>query len=371
MKESLHYNIKDMLAIPHRALSAKRIISMTLFLCIGTVFYSLLTYCALALDGEELGSYWAVYGLLPFAFFKMSSFTAGLLYVIGIFTFCLSLMLGFFAVSAIEIEQIRGNRFFSLGKAIKFSFQRLGQLFISELAIVLFIIFMVILFALLGLITRIPYIGEWIYTLTFIIPGFVIALFTVFIVLIVTISVMLLPAVAAAEKKKESFNTIIMTFSTIVRQPSRWLSYTVYSVIAAKLASYVYAYFCFRAIQFSTWSASLTGGDKPLNLIKAGLSHLPVKSDMVRETLSVFPGVKWGVLVSKWGYSNNNDLAGYLMAGMLFIIFASVLGYAFSIIATGQARAFTIIRYLKDDYKISEEPPLFEEGQSPNTFDQV
>ena len=369
MKESLHYNIRDILAIPHRALSAKRIISMTLFLCIGTLLYSLFTYSALALDGEPLNIYWAVFGLLPFALFKMGSFFAGVLYVIGIFLFLLSLMLGFFAVSAIEIEQIRGNRFFSLGQAIKFSFQRLGQLFISEIAIILFIILIIILYAILGLITRIPFIGEWLYTLTFIIPGFIIALFTVFIILVLTISIMLLPAVAAAEKEKESFNTIIMTFSTIVRQPSRWLTYTVYSVVTAKIASYVYAYFCYRAIQFSTWSASLTAGDKPINLIKAGLSHLPVKSDLVKETLSVFPGVKWGVLVSKWAYSNNDDLTGYLMAGMLFLIFASIIGYGFAIIATGQARAFTIIRFLKDDYKISSESPLFEdngEGLSPN-----
>ncbi len=366
MKESLHYNIKDILAIPHRALSAKRILSMTFFLCIGIVLYSLFTYLALAIDGESLKSYWAVYGLLPFAFFKMSNIMAGFLYAIGIFTFLLSMMLGFFAVSSIEIEQIRGNRFFSLGQAIRFSFQRLGQLFVSELAIILFVLFIIILFALLGLITRIPYLGEWIFTLTFILPGFVIAMFTVFIILILTISIVLLPAVASVEKKKESFNAIIMTFSAIVRQPSRWVAYTAYSLIVAKLGSYVYAYFCYRAIQFSTWSVSLTAGDKPIDLIKAGLSHLPVRSDLVRETLSVFPGVKWGVLVSKWAYSNNNDLAGYLMAGMLFLVFVSIIAYAFSIIATGQARAFTIIRYLKDDYKITNETPMFEKGHSPN-----
>ena len=362
MKESLHYNIRDILAIPHRALSAKRILSMTFFLCIGVMLYSLFTYLALAVDGEPLKTYWAIYGLLPFALFKINNIFAGLIYAIGIFTLLLSMMLGFFAVSAIEIEQIRGNRFFRISQAIKFSFQRLGQLFFSELAIVLFILFIIVLYAILGLITSIPFIGEWIFALTFIIPGFVVALFTVFIILVLIISLILLPAVTSAEKKKESFNTIIMTFSTIVRQPSRWFSYTVYSVIAAKFASYVYAYFCYRAIQFSIWSVSLTAGDKPESLIKAGLSHLPIKSDIVKETLSVFPGVDWGVSLNKWAYSSSNDAAGYLMAGMLFLIFASIIGYAFSIIATGQARAYTIIRYIKDDYKISDEPPLFEDN---------
>jgi len=106
----------------------------------------------------------------------------------------------------------------------------------------------------------------------------------------------------------------------------------------------------------------LTAGDKPEHLIKAGLSHLPIKSDLVKNTLSVFPGIDLGVSLNKWAYSSSNDAAGYLMAGMLFLVFVSIIGYAFSIIATGQARAYIIIRYLKDDYKISNESPLFEDN---------
>jgi hypothetical protein len=55
------------------------------------------------------------------------------------------------------------------------------------------------------------------------------------------------------------------------------------------------------------------------------------------------------------------------MAVMLFLIFASIIGYFLAIIATGQARAYIVIRYLKDKYAISsEESPLFFEDEPVN-----
>ncbi len=45
------------------------------------------------------------------------------------------------------------------------------------------------------------------------------------------------------------------------------------------------------------------------------------------------------------------------MAFMIFIIFASIIGYFLTIIAVGQARGYAVIRYLKDGYKIENEEP--------------
>ncbi|MBU8932842.1 MAG: hypothetical protein KOO62_02435 [candidate division Zixibacteria bacterium] len=359
MESSLHHDYRDILAIPARALSAKRILVMTFFLCVGLLVYDLFVYAALAVDGESLSSYWGLYGFLPLAWFKFGSFAAGLLYGVGIVLGLMSTMLGLFGVAAIEIEQIRGNRFFSATGAIRFSFQRLGQLFVSEISIAVFLTIIVGLVLLLGLATRIPYVGEWIFALTFLVPGFIVALFTVFIMFVWVSSVVLLPAVAASERTKEAFSAILMTFSTIIRQPVRWLLYTAYGLVVAKLASFVYAYFCYRAVQLFTWCASLTAGDRATDLVRAGLSHLPVNSDFVRETLGVFPGVDWSFSVAQWTRGSGDSGAGYLMTLILFMIFTSVVGYFLAIIATGQARAFAVIRFVKDEYRIVDEKPLF------------
>ena len=87
----------------------------------------------------------------------------------------------FLRFPAINIEAVRGNRFMSPKQAIRFALRRFPQLFLSELSIALFVAVIVLLFVLLGLVSRIPYVGEWLYIILFAVPNFIIALICVFI----------------------------------------------------------------------------------------------------------------------------------------------------------------------------------------------
>ncbi|UCG61282.1 MAG: hypothetical protein JSV52_13320, partial [Candidatus Zixiibacteriota bacterium] len=136
-------NFIDVLRAPARALSAKRIFVMTFFLLLGLVVYDIFTYIALVIDGERLGLIWSVYGLLPFYKLAYGNLIAQIIFGIGVFFLVLAMMMGMFGVSAIEVEFVRGNRFFGPFEAVRFSFRRLGQLFLSELAIAVFLIFIV------------------------------------------------------------------------------------------------------------------------------------------------------------------------------------------------------------------------------------
>lgn len=367
MQFPLKYDFRDVLAAPAAALSAKRIFVMTLFLCAALAVYDIFTYLALVADGENIGSASSVYGAFPFDTFQFGGVAALIIFSTGAVLAVMVLMMGMFAVAAFEIESIRGHRFMGMRCAIGFGLNRFKQMFLSHLSIVSFLLLIVILVALFGLIGRIPFIGEWIFSIFFVIPGFILAIFTVFIILVLIISIILLPAVAAADRNGETFDSILETFSTIIRQPIRWALYTGYSAVAAKVCGFVYAYFCFRAIQFLTWGGSIGGGEKLTELVKAGANNLPLRSDAVQYTFNVFAGVDWGVDVAAWARGNFNDSpVSYLMAFMLFLIFASIFGYMLAVIATAQARAVVIIRYLKDNYKISDEKPLFFEEEHVN-----
>jgi hypothetical protein len=116
------------------------------------------------------------------------------------------------------------------------------------------------------------------YVLLFAIPNFVVALFAIFIIFVLSLTVVLLPAVAAAERRGETFTAILETFSTIILQPFRWFGYTVYSLVAAKVCGFIYAYFAYRAVQFLIWSASLGGGERLGRLGQSGMAHLPFRS---------------------------------------------------------------------------------------------
>lgn len=360
MQFPFHYNFKDILSAPAPAFSAKRIFVMTLFLCAALAVYNLFTYLALSIDGENIEKASRIYLAFPFESFGFDSIIAYYLYWVGVLVSVFVTMLGMFAIAAFEIESLRGHRFMGIKCAIGFTLNRIKQIFLSHLSIVSFLLLILLLVFLFGLVGRIPGVGEWIYSIFFVIPGFILAIFTVFIFAVLIVSVLLLPAVAAADRNGETFNSILETFSTIIRQPVRWVLYTAFSGAAAKVCGFVYAYFAFRAVQFLTWGGSIGGGDKITELVKSGANNLPIRSDLANYTFNIFYGVDWGIDVAQWARGSFSDSAvSYLMAFMLFLIFASIYGYMLSVMATSQARAFVIIRNLKDDYRITDEAPLF------------
>jgi len=359
MERAPRFNFHDVLWAPARALSAKQIFSMTVFLVAALLVYDLFYYLAFLIDGEPLGIAFSAYGLFPFVDFAFNGPAARICFLVGVTLSLFALMLGFFAVASINVEAVRGNRFFSARGAVRFALVRFRQLFLSELTIVLFVAFIVLLFFLLGLVSRIPLIGQWLYTLLFVVPNFIVALFSVFIIFVFTLTILLLPAVAAAEREGETFAAILETFSTVIRQPFRWAGYTAYSFVAAKVCSFLYAYFCYRAVQFMVWASSLGGGDALERLVRSGLGHLPVREDLVRELLNVFPGVPFGISVLRWRWDGSDQAVSYLMAVMLFLVFATVAGYLLAIVAAAQARGYVALRYIKDQYSIADEDPLF------------
>jgi len=366
MEARPHFNFRDVLRAPAAALSAKQILVMSLALLAALVVYDIFTYAALFAAGEPMYQAFDAYGLAPLNNLLLDTMLAQVVYWAGVGLAVLVVMLGFFAVSAFNIEAIRGNRFMSPGQAIRFAIRRLPQIFFSELSIVLFVALIVLLFAALGLVSRIPIIGEWLYVLLFAIPNFIIALFAIFIIFVLSLTVLLLPAVAAAERRGETFTAILETFSTIILQPFRWFGYTVYSLVAAKVCGFIYAYFAYRAVQFLIWSASLGGGERLGRLGQSGVAHLPVRSDLMRETFSLFPGVPFGVdLRPLIGYPTDSTLS-HIMAFMLFLIFLSILGYTLAIVAAGQARGYVALRFIKDNYSIAAEDSLFFKDEPVN-----
>ncbi|MDF1543973.1 MAG: hypothetical protein P1R58_02590 [bacterium] len=366
MNDRPKYNFHDIIWAPIQALKAKKILVMTVSLVAAMLVFDLFAYLAPAAEGENLEQIWAAYGFFPVYSISYAGTFGQVIYALGAVAALLVVMMGMFCVAAIEVEDVRGNPFMSARKALKFGLDRFNQLILSELAIGAFLGFIVLLFVIFGLIGRIPYLGEWIVAAFFVLPGFVVAIITLFVFVVFQISLLLMPAVAAADKTEESFQTILQTFSTVIRQPFRWGGYTLYALVVGKLAAFVYAYFCYRAVQFSTWASALGGGDKIEGLVRSGLSHLPLHSDLVDQTMSALPGLDWSISISKYATGGTDMAAGYLMSVMLFLVFASIIGYFLAILATAQARTYIAIRYISDGYELHTEDSLFHQDENLN-----
>lgn len=366
MKPDFDYNFKSLLTAPAKALKAKKIFVCSVALLAALAIYDIFIYLALLVDGQSLAAMFGIYCIFPFDIIGFSSIVAVILYYIGLFGAVVMIMLGMLAATSCDFEELRGNPFFSAHDSIRFALSRSPQLLISIAAIALFILLIILLGILVGLITRIPVIGDLLYSIFFLFPNFIIAIFTVLIIFVFFVSFFIMPITVAADRNKESFNSILESFLTITRHPFRWGLYTAFSLVAAKVCGFIYAFFSYKAVQLIAATAAGGGGEKIDRLMDAGFAHLPLESEAVRFTMNLFPEVPFGFDIPAPVTSGTESLAGYILSAMLFLIFVSIWGYMLSVVATAQACSFAVIKYVRDGHKITDEDSLFYEEEWAN-----
>ena len=363
MKPDFEYNFRSILQAPARALKAKKIFAASVYILIAVIIYSAFVYLSRSLDGQQVTGSLNSSGFIPLDIFYFNSIPAQIVYLFGILLAIFTVMTGFMSVAACDIERLRGNPFFSAGDAFRFSLKRTLQLFLSFLAIVVFILLLLLLGIVIGLVARIPYIGELLYSVFFFFPNFIIALFTTVIIFVFCFSILVMPVAVVADRNGESFNSILETFLTLTRHPFRWAGYTSYSLIAAKVCGFLMAYASFRAIQLLQYSSKIGGGEKIDSIIASGAARLPLDSELVGFTTCLFPFINFNFNISSLAAGATGHWSGYIMMFMLLAVFIMIWGYKLSIVATTQAYSYVIIKYIRDGHKISEEKSLFYEEE--------
>jgi hypothetical protein len=358
MKEPFPHDIRAVLAAPGKGLALKKIFVSSLFLLLGYLVYLFFTYVALLYDGVSFEYIWQSYGMFPIKLFAFDAPVALVIQLIGIglTLFCVSLAI--MAGAAINFEEIRGDYFFSAFDAIRLTVNRIPTLFLGYLSIAAFIVFVYLLGIVVGLVTRIPYIGELLLGVFYIVPVFITLAFTVFIIFVAIVGIVLFPIVVAAQKQKEVFDGLLQLFSVMIREPVRFIWYTAVTVVFAKVASFILAYLFYRTLQFSRVVLKTGGGGRIEEMFNSAYAMLPLDSPVVAFVTNVFPGISFGFSLVRWGYGGEQSAGSVLLAVSFFLLFIVILGYAASVISAGLARGYAVIRRMKDDYLIVEEEPL-------------
>jgi len=358
MKEPFPHDIRAVLTAPGKGLSLKKIFVSSIFLLLGYAVYLVFTYLALMIDGVDFDYVWRSYGLFPVKVFAFDAAAALGIQLTGmaLAAFCLSL--GIMAGAAINFEELRGDYFFSWYDALKLTLNRLPTLFLGYLSIGAFITFIYLLGVLVGLLSRVPIIGEFLVGVFYIVPIFITLAFTVFIIFVAVVGIILFPIVIAAQKQKEVFDGLLQLFSVMIKEPVRFIWYTAITAVLAKAASFVLAYLFYRTLQFSHVVLRTGGGAKIERMFNAAYDMLPLDSPAVAFVTAVFPGIPFGFSVVRWGYGTEQSVGSVFLAISIFFLFIVVLGYMLSVISAGLARGYAVIRRMKDDYLICDEEPL-------------
>ncbi|MFQ5606444.1 MAG: hypothetical protein ACE5GA_00750 [Candidatus Zixiibacteriota bacterium] len=364
-KPSFEFNFRGIIAVPARALELKKVFIGALSLLAALALYDLFTYLAVLVDGLSAGSIFERHAFFPLASLKFASLAGKGIFLLGIAAGAGAIMTGSLAICIINIEELRGNRLYGAREGLRFALSRAKNMFYALLALALFIVFFSALLSLLGLLARIPFIGASAYSILFALPGFITAVLLTLVIVVFFLSILILPAAAAADRVGETFTAILESFSTVVRQPFRWFGYTLYTLGAGKVCVWALAGFSLLAVKFLGALTGLTGGKVVSQTIAGGAELLPLKSWFVEFTFDLWPkindllGAGPGLDVTRLSKGGEETFAAHLMAISLVLIFVYVWGYGVSIIATGQAYTYVILKKMRDDYDIAAEDPQF------------
>lgn len=357
MKEPFCHDIRSVLTAPGKALSLKSIGAATLFLITGYVVYSFLTYLALVTDGGGVDYIWGNYGFFPFKLFAFHAITAKIIFglglVGGVFCFALAIM----AVAVISFEEIRGDYFFSIFDAIRFTIGRIPTLLGSFISMLAFVGFIYLLIFLIGLLGRVPVVGDILVSLFYIVPIFLTLFLTLFVMVIALCGVILLPIIIAAQKEKEIFGALLQLFSIVIKQPLRFAWYLIVTTILAKLSAFVLTYFVYQTVLFSRVILVHGGGVQIEKLFNNAFNMLPLHSKLVSFMTHPIPGLEFGFKIHSV-FRGDSTIGGIILAVSLSLIFVALLGYMTAVLSTGMARGYAVIRRMKDDYFIADEKPL-------------
>jgi len=348
---NFYFDYRDIFRAPRLALSGKKLFIQTFGFVIGYVGYLILTYIAYSLSGFPISETWDTYGLFPLYDFVFNTWISWAIWGAGVLFMLVSWLLTNTCVAKVTYEQLKGDEFYSAKEAVRFLKKNWKTVLLSPLSILLMFGFLLACGLLIGLLGKIPVLGEIGFALFFGLPIFVVALFGVYIVFVLLCSIILAPAIVGT-LPEDSFETIVQSFSTIWNQPWRFFLYTGILGVLAKVGSFIFGYFCFRAIQLTISVCGIFMSDKIYNLIEGGLGYLPYNPSVTNYMTNLFAGLSFGFEIPTpsegVALSWSGEIAAFIL-GITFVLIGFVIfSYALAIISAGQAISFVIIYKKKE-----------------------
>jgi hypothetical protein len=364
--QKLYFDIRDIFRAPRLALSGKKLLIQTSGLLCGYLGFLILTYIAHLLSDRRLSEIWGSYGLFPVYDFSFRGFFPWLIFVIGCGLFISIFLLSNAAVGKLTYEQLKGDEFYSTKDSFKFLKKNWKTVLLSPLSILALVMILLICGVIIGLLGKIPYMGELGLGILYGVPIFVVALFTAYTLFIFFMALVMTPAIVATTKE-DVFETIVQLFSSIWSQPWRYFVYTGISGLLAKLGAFVFGYFCFRGVQLVNWSVGVLMKDKLSGIIEGALGYLTVPSSVLYFFSSIFPGIRFAYLVPEpgWGAGLNwsKGIAAFLIGITFILIIFVVVSYALATLSVGQTLTYIILRKKKDDENLLEKKTEEEEEE--------
>lgn len=333
----LHFDVRDIFRAPRLALSGKKIWIFMVGNFAAFVLYWIFTHIALAAAGRSFSESWNEFGLYPYLNVGDFTVTSCLIYTAGIVFALISVTLACTAVSRVTYKQLKGDDFYSSGDAWKYVRKHWHPVVFTSVAVVLIVVFFVLMAMLFAFFGKIPYIGEFLFSLPYLLYFFG-ALFTLYSSVVLIIALVFTPAIVGAYEE-DTMGTVFQSYSITWSQPWRVVAYSLVLYPIACLA--VGIFYCFWKFTYEF-----------INIVFGYV--MDDKLDHLVDTATAYvcpPLFELGAIHSM---SATESISAVILAFFLFTVMLMVIGYAFSTIVVGKTLMFVIFKKKTDDDNLLE-----------------
>ena len=358
----LHYNFRDLFLAPRLGLSGKKIWVFILGNLIGFVFYWIFSYLSLVIAGFNLTDSIRDYGLYPCLFGHEAQWHSWLVYYCGIIIWIFMIMLSSTAVSRITLKQLKGNDFFSGNDGWAYAYKHWKAVVLSPLTILLIIAFFIIFAGVFALMSSIPYLGEIIFAIPYLLYFFG-SVFTIYTFFVLFVSLLFSPSIVGVYEE-DTIGTVFNSYSITIGQGWRVIVYHLLLMPLILLSLEIMHWFWMNSIGFINYVFGFDWlmGEKLSNITTHASSIIftPWIVDLIsclRTTITDSIGLVY-VLPKFFPYefqsqsinlSMMETISSVILSISYFLIGLSIVSYGLSIVSVGQTIMFIIFKKKSDD----------------------
>ena len=365
----MKFDFRDIFTAPRMAFSIQRIWIQFAGMFVGYLGYLVFTYLSFVSCGYDIPLLWQKYGLLPCLYVSAEAYPwyAWVLFIVGSLIFFLAYLVANTAVARAVYMIGKGNSFYSWKESYAFAFRKFWSVLMTPVSLVLLIAFLVLGSLVVGLLGKIPFIGELGVSL-FTPLWFVSALLIFFFAIILMVSLFLVPAIIATTDE-DAFEAVFQVFSVTWSKP--W-SLIFYQALSLALAVVSFGLFAIAAktsiVIMNNLFMGFMGGDF-INLANNGQAMVQSWTIMLQGPLTAIFGDLSPVMFFNNAFSMIpvSDLgisvviSSYIYAISLLFIGGWVISYGFSTFTSGNTIYYLVLRQQKDQENLLERRDAEEE----------
>jgi hypothetical protein len=367
----LKFDWRDILRAPRIAFSLQRMWIQLVGLMVGLFFYLFFTYGSLVAAGFPLKTAWAQYGLLPCLFSVGDTVPvySWILYGIGSLILLFAIMIANTAAARAIYMTSKGNSFYSWKESYAFAFRKAASIILTPVSLLVIIGLMVLGTLVVGLLGKIPFIGEL--GVSIFIPVWLIgALILFFFALVAVVATVLVPTILATTDE-DAFEAVFQSFSICWGRPCRFIFYEALTIVLTFVAMGVFAFFIKEAVLIMNGLFSIFMGSDFVNLANNGQAHLQSWTLPAQGIIEKLCGPFTGMIyfAREFVFIPVKDLpisvviSSYFYALSLLFIGGWVLSYGFATFSAGNTLLFMAIKKHKDDENLLERQDAEEETE--------